>query len=344
MRLPSAIFFATSSVAAFLTDPHARTRGRPFALAAAERERAATASAAQGSAGSASAGSSSASAAGAAWTLLGGLPSALEAREMANSARPAALLRALRQAASLLPARAQWFAWRSAALELSPPSHARRFWPTYLALAAVGCLALHRCVANQVAVLRALRDVRRSMGNFLYEHIQEPLESISRNVFSAFFTPRSTMPTSATVAASQREMEEMLLGYGKEFASGIAASEGKSEAEFLAELPARARRRDMSFVMKKYVTDVESPALRFPSIARAILVQLQSLKVDGEEVGKRVFCGGGGGVCVCVSLGRRAFVCFRQCPRRCCFAAPFFLCPIYHCFTFASSSAAFFNL
>ena len=189
--------------------------------------------------------------------------------------------------ADLVPKHEAWFQRRVALY--APPSHWRRNWMAYLAIAATGLGVGLWAHSNQDRVAEATASMVLSAKHFFYEHIQEPIENITKKVFSAFFNDRverqSELPTAATIAESRRDLRQMLLDFGRDFASDIAEAEKTSKAAFLQSLPDRAARVDMSVVMSKYTTDIQKPLSNITSgsLVRGLLIQVQKVKADGEE-------------------------------------------------------------
>lgn len=163
--------------------------------------------------------------------------------------------------------------------EHQPPSHWKRHWPSYvlggLLLCGAGCLAY-----RQRDVMRHLwHEFQLSLHRFWHEHVTEPLGEISMEFLGDFIRRQEEkIVTPEEVAMNRASLSQMILEYVTEHVDDISAVSKLSVDDIKSTLPARAAAQDVSLVMQHFETLVKSPLLKGPTVAQAVLLQLQDVK------------------------------------------------------------------
>ena len=165
----------------------------------------------------------------------------------------------------------EWFTAHLAPLR--KPSHLQRHWLRYAALTLTTLLTSRVLYKHRASISSHVENTYASLSLFAKDHLIEPVTSIYQSVFSTF-QHRSTL---SAVSDQLRESEAVLAGMLKDY--------GEKRHLPPHELVGLAQSGDMSLVMRDYREGIQRPfySLAFHDLLQQFLIQVQQVKVSGEE-------------------------------------------------------------
>lgn len=156
------------------------------------------------------------------------------------------------------------------------PRRATRYWIRYTC-GAVGLsvcsmwLIRHSRLSGSHDIDNWVREAKDSTVSFLHDHVEQPLLSIRDELFETFRKRHKGMMEHEEVQLTANSLHRMLLAFTEQ-------TEGKN-------LPKNASDQEMlEIVMARYEKELEHPInnLLKGELARALLIQVQKLKLDTE--------------------------------------------------------------
>lgn len=173
------------------------------------------------------------------------------------------------------------------------PSAVQRYWLPVTATAAAAAVPVHALYQQRYQMRDRMVDAFASLRLFLRENVVAPMGSVLGYVFKPAAEARGSV---TDIRESQEALATMLRDFGTAHRAGIAAAEAKSVEQFMAELPGRAARGDMTLVMTKYSDEIQSPVKNavFGELVQGMLIQVgrrQASKQTNERNGvKNAHC------------------------------------------------------
>ena len=156
---------------------------------------------------------------------------------------------------------------------LRKPSHLQRHWLRYAGLTLTTLVASRMLYKHRASIMSRMEGTYASLSLFAHDHLIEPVTSIYESVFSTF-QHRSTL---GAVNEQLKESEAVLAGMLKDY--------GLKHHLPAHELVGMAQTGDMSLVMHDYREGIQRPlySLAFRDLLQQFLIQVQQVKVSGEE-------------------------------------------------------------
>jgi hypothetical protein len=155
------------------------------------------------------------------------------------------------------------------------PSHFARNWIRYLCGTLTIFWSWTKISAHREHVMHIALSVRQAVRGFWDERIITPLTMIYREIFQSSY--RTFMDPKA-VQAEKETLKRMVVDFTRE-AYARLPDDQRHEAELLA------ANGDLTPVMKVYERQIRSPVVNMLAgdVIRALLIQVQKLKVDVEQ-------------------------------------------------------------
>ena len=165
--------------------------------------------------------------------------------------------------------------WPLPRIHLTHPAHGQRHWVGYTVSAVASALALRRLSAAPDRTARHLAMLRAQAVAFWQGRIVAPLASVYREVFLSSY---KTSMSPDSVHAEREALQRMVTDFTRETYRN-ASTEERRAAE------SQAARGDLAPVMQVYERQLRNPVVNMLAgdVIRALLIQVQKLKVDVEE-------------------------------------------------------------
>lgn len=175
------------------------------------------------------------------------------------------------------------------------PSHFIRYWLPYtVGFLSFSYIAYKLLVAGPGFLFSLVSKFRSKMDEFYQEHVAEPFKVLYKRLTN-LNNKEDLQKSIADVEQSKGTLRSMLYAFGKSDLEVISENEKSSSSSpeqkdkastiTLEDLRKRSDGLDMSIVMKRYEKEIHDPLINIArgEIVRAVLIQLQKLKVDIES-------------------------------------------------------------
>ncbi|KAK4535594.1 hypothetical protein CDCA_CDCA05G1619 [Cyanidium caldarium] len=165
--------------------------------------------------------------------------------------------------------------WPLPRVHLAHPAHGQRHWVGYTVSTVAAALALRRLSAAPDRTARYLATLRAQAVAFWQGRIVAPLASVYREVFLSSY---KTSMSPDSVHAEREALQRMVTDFTRETYRNASAEERRAAES-------QAARGDLAPVMQVYERQLRNPVVNMLAgdVIRALLIQVQKLKVDVEE-------------------------------------------------------------
>ena len=175
----------------------------------------------------------------------------------------------------------QWFIERlneDIQINNTKPSFLTRYWPILYAVVVYGPSKSINVYKNREAILNSLKvNVFDIITGFFKNWVIEPVKNMLGVLRRDDRAEDFSIISKDSLRSDLDSLERMVISYSTDFNPGDTSLTEKEARDLVL-------RGDMSLLMSGYETDIKKPykALLKGSLLRAILIQIQKAKVDGE--------------------------------------------------------------